>query len=38
MKLLIVENPNKVKTIAQFLSKEYVVKVSVGHITKINTF
>lgn len=36
MKLLIVESPNKVKTISQFLSKEYVVKASVGHITKIN--
>ena len=35
MKLLIVESPNKVKTISQFLSKEYVVKASVGHITKI---
>lgn len=38
MKLLIVESPNKVKTISQFLSKDYVVKASVGHVTKINTF
>lgn len=35
MKLLIVESPNKVKTISQFLPKDYVVKASVGHITEI---
>ena len=35
MKLMIVESPNKVHTISQFLPKDYVVKASVGHITKI---
>ena len=33
---MIVESPNKVHTISQFLPKDYVVKASVGHITKIH--
>lgn len=33
--LLIVESPNKVKTIKQFLPSNYIVMASVGHITKI---
>lgn len=36
MNLVIVESPNKVKTISQFLPKDYIVKASVGHIRKIN--
>lgn len=35
MKLIIVESPNKVKTIQSFLSKDYVVTASVGHVTNI---
>lgn len=33
--LMIVESPNKVKTLKQFLPSNYVVCASVGHITKI---
>lgn len=33
--LMIVESPNKVKTIKQFLPKNYVIMASVGHIAKI---
>ena len=33
--LVLVESPNKVKTIKQFLPSNYVVMASVGHITKI---
>ena len=33
--LMIVESPNKVKTIKQFLPKNYIVMASVGHICKI---
>lgn len=33
--LVIVESPNKVKTIKQFLGKDYEVKASVGHIVKM---
>ena len=35
IKLIIVESPNKVATISQFLDKSYVVKASVGHISEI---
>ena len=38
--LVIVESPNKVKTISKFLGKNYTVKSSVGHIrdlSKLNT-
>lgn len=33
--LMIVESPNKVKTIRQFLPKNYIIMASVGHIAKI---
>ena len=33
--LLICESPNKVKTLSQFLPKNYTVLASVGHVTKI---
>lgn len=36
-KLLIVESPNKVKTIQKYLGDEYEVKSSVGHILKLST-
>ena len=35
MVLVIVESPNKIKTISQFLPKNYVVAASIGHITKV---
>lgn len=35
MKLIICESPNKVKTISQYVGKEYKVKASVGHICEI---
>lgn len=35
MRLVIVESPNKVKTISQFVPKDVIVKASVGHITRI---
>lgn len=34
--LLIVESPNKVKTVKQFLPDNYIVMASVGHICRIN--
>lgn len=34
--LLIVESPNKVETLKQFLPKEYVIMASVGHISEID--
>ena len=34
-KLMIVESPNKVKTISQFVDKNTIVKASVGHVVKI---
>lgn len=33
--LMIVESPNKVKTIRQFLPKNYIIMASVGHIARI---
>ena len=36
MKLMIVESPVKVKTIRQFVSNDFVVKASVGHVCEIN--
>ena len=36
-KLLIVESPNKVKTIQKYLGNDYDVKSSVGHILKLST-
>ena len=33
--LLLVESPNKVKTIKQFLPNNYIVMASVGHISEI---
>ncbi|MBR3347982.1 MAG: type I DNA topoisomerase, partial [Mycoplasmataceae bacterium] len=35
MKLVIVESPNKVKTIQKYLGKEYEVMSSVGHIVQM---
>ena len=36
MKLMIVESPNKVKTISQFINNDIKVVASIGHITKIS--
>lgn len=35
--LVIVESPNKVKTIQKYLGDDYEVKASVGHIVKMMT-
>lgn len=35
--LVIVESPNKVKTIQKYLGNDYEVKASVGHIVKMMT-
>lgn len=35
MKLIILESPNKCETVKSFLSDEYVVEASVGHVTDI---
>ena len=35
MSLLIVESPNKVRTISQFLPRDFKVEASVGHICSI---
>lgn len=37
-KLVIVESPNKIKTLEEILGPSYVVMASVGHITKIVDF
>ena len=34
--LIIVESPNKVKTISQFLPNNYKVMASVGHISELS--
>ncbi len=35
-KLVIVESPNKCKSISNYLGKDYIVKASVGHIRDLS--
>ena len=37
MNLIIVESPNKIKTIQSYLSDDYVVMASYGHLREMNT-